>query len=196
SRRASLQTRCCGPATTSGSGASCRSWARASRTTARRISIFRARPPTYRHRSEEHTSELQSLTNLVCRLLLEKKKKHVANSPPQLFASLYLLFSAESAAPLALPSFPTRRSSDLLETGEPANPLLRAGHHVWFRRVVPLVGARLAHDSEAYQYLPRSTAYLPAPGELLALVIAAGFAAVERHTFTAGAVQLVTGTRR
>src|SRR5438093_7654156 len=28
-------------------------------------------------RSEEHTSELQSLTNLVCRLLLEKKKiKH------------------------------------------------------------------------------------------------------------------------
>src|SRR5438046_7614616 len=27
-------------------------------------------------RSEEHTSELQSLTNLVCRLLLEKKKNH------------------------------------------------------------------------------------------------------------------------
>src|SRR5437016_9302632 len=30
---------------------------------------------TERRRSEEHTSELQSLTNLVCRLLLEKKKK-------------------------------------------------------------------------------------------------------------------------
>src|SRR5437016_13962872 len=30
-------------------------------------------------RSEEHTSELQSLTNLVCRLLLEKKKKKVKN---------------------------------------------------------------------------------------------------------------------
>src|SRR5437016_8179034 len=30
----------------------------------------------YRNRSEEHTSELQSLTNLVCRLLLEKKKKN------------------------------------------------------------------------------------------------------------------------
>src|SRR5438093_10353515 len=31
--------------------------------------------PTFlRHRSEEHTSELQSLTNLVCRLLLGKKK--------------------------------------------------------------------------------------------------------------------------
>src|SRR5258706_11994546 len=31
--------------------------------------------PARRPRSEEHTSELQSLTNLVCRLLLEKKKK-------------------------------------------------------------------------------------------------------------------------
>src|SRR2546430_6932387 len=29
-----------------------------------------------RKRSEEHTSELQSQSNLVCRLLLEKKKKH------------------------------------------------------------------------------------------------------------------------
>src|SRR5262249_59659386 len=33
--------------------------------------------PLSLHRSEEHTSELQSLTNLVCRLLLEKKKHHV-----------------------------------------------------------------------------------------------------------------------
>src|SRR5438093_8478555 len=32
-------------------------------------------PELRAHRSEEHTSELQSLTNLVCRLLLEKKKE-------------------------------------------------------------------------------------------------------------------------
>src|SRR5437016_4428779 len=31
-------------------------------------------------RSEEHTSELQSLTNLVCRLLLEKKKKRTSDT--------------------------------------------------------------------------------------------------------------------
>src|SRR5215213_11769043 len=35
----------------------------------------RCRGSGFRPRSEEHTSELQSLTNLVCRLLLEKKKK-------------------------------------------------------------------------------------------------------------------------
>src|SRR2546427_9612985 len=32
-------------------------------------------PPRPRWRSEEHTSELQSQSNIVCRLLLEKKKK-------------------------------------------------------------------------------------------------------------------------
>src|SRR2546430_8097418 len=33
-----------------------------------------SQPATTRSRSEEHTSELQSQSNLVCRLLLEKKK--------------------------------------------------------------------------------------------------------------------------
>src|SRR5438093_2142742 len=37
-----------------------------------------ARRPGTARRSEEHTSELQSLTNLVCRLLLEKKKRPIA----------------------------------------------------------------------------------------------------------------------
>src|SRR5260370_31420008 len=47
----------------------------------RRASGRRRRPPAAgllaagRARSEEHTSELQSHLNLVCRLLLEKKKK-------------------------------------------------------------------------------------------------------------------------
>src|SRR2546430_5577116 len=35
-------------------------------------------------RSEEHTSELQSQSNLVCRLLLEKKKKQEINAHPVL----------------------------------------------------------------------------------------------------------------
>src|SRR5205085_10450838 len=36
--------------------------------------VRRERPSRHRVRSEEHTSELQSQSNLVCRLLLEKKK--------------------------------------------------------------------------------------------------------------------------
>src|SRR5256885_12309183 len=41
-----------------------------------RIAVARWRQDTTQARSEEHTSELQSPCNLVCRLLLEKKKNH------------------------------------------------------------------------------------------------------------------------
>src|SRR5438046_7573700 len=44
------------------------------------FSFTSERKPRRRIRSEEHTSELQSLTNLVCRLLLEKKKKKRQNN--------------------------------------------------------------------------------------------------------------------
>src|SRR2546430_8364297 len=39
----------------------------------------------FRPRSEEHTSELQSQSNLVCRLLLEKKKIPLVRGPPARF---------------------------------------------------------------------------------------------------------------
>src|SRR2546430_8434764 len=47
-----------------------------------RIELGTAVVPTYPRRSEEHTSELQSQSNLVCRLLLEKKN----NFPCLLFS--------------------------------------------------------------------------------------------------------------
>src|SRR5690606_41231455 len=40
------------------------------------VTLRLVQPLVYEHRSEEHTSELQSRENLVCRLLLEKKKKN------------------------------------------------------------------------------------------------------------------------
>src|SRR5258705_11976119 len=43
-----------------------------------RTSVACVPPP---NRSEEHTSELQSLRHLVCRLLLEKKKNQYASTP-------------------------------------------------------------------------------------------------------------------
>src|SRR2546423_10752119 len=41
-----------------------------------------AHEPARLHRSEEHTSELQSLAYLVCRLLLEKKKNYTCSYRP------------------------------------------------------------------------------------------------------------------
>src|SRR5256886_3582943 len=60
--------------------------ARSPRPTTRTSSGSRAtRTPTCGRamRSEEHTSELQSQSNLVCRLLLEKKKKKVVQRYPR-----------------------------------------------------------------------------------------------------------------
>jgi demethylmenaquinone methyltransferase/2-methoxy-6-polyprenyl-1,4-benzoquinol methylase len=82
----------------------------------------------------------------------------------------------------------------LLEAARPANPVARAGHAVYFERIVPLIGGALS-DAEAYRYLPRSMAYLPEPDALLAMLRAAGFEDVRRRTFGAGAAQLLTGTR-
>src|SRR5256885_2410855 len=45
------------------------------------------RRPGRLHRSEEHTSELQSPCNLVCRLLLEKKKKQ----PPKRHSTFWII---------------------------------------------------------------------------------------------------------
>src|SRR5439155_9079255 len=42
----------------------------------------------YEHRSEEHTSELQSRGQLVCRLLLEKKKENLARESERISRSV------------------------------------------------------------------------------------------------------------
>jgi demethylmenaquinone methyltransferase/2-methoxy-6-polyprenyl-1,4-benzoquinol methylase len=83
----------------------------------------------------------------------------------------------------------------LLEVAEPPNPLLRAGHALYFGKVVPLVGGLLS-DPAAYRYLPRSVAYLPEPGAMLGQLAAAGFVDVERRLLSVGIAQLVTAARR
>src|SRR5258707_8525437 len=54
------------------------------------IQVAQGKEHPSQHRSEEHTSELQSRQYLVCRLLLEKKKKHKINIAPD---------SSQSASP-------------------------------------------------------------------------------------------------
>lgn len=82
----------------------------------------------------------------------------------------------------------------LLDVDEPDNPVLRAGHSVYFNRVVPLIGGLLS-DKRAYSYLPRSVAYLPRRPELLAMVASAGFVGVEHQQLKVGIGQLITATR-
>jgi demethylmenaquinone methyltransferase/2-methoxy-6-polyprenyl-1,4-benzoquinol methylase len=82
----------------------------------------------------------------------------------------------------------------VVETGEPRSALLRAGHRVYFRRVVPVIGGLLS-DRDAYEWLPRSSAYLPPPKALVEMLCERGFADVGVRSLGLGAAQLITGTR-
>jgi demethylmenaquinone methyltransferase/2-methoxy-6-polyprenyl-1,4-benzoquinol methylase len=83
----------------------------------------------------------------------------------------------------------------LLEVAEPPNRALRWGHSIYFGKVVPKVGGLLS-DAGAYQYLPKSVAYLPRPEEMLDDLAGAGFSYVRRQLLSTGIAQLVTATRR
>jgi demethylmenaquinone methyltransferase/2-methoxy-6-polyprenyl-1,4-benzoquinol methylase len=83
----------------------------------------------------------------------------------------------------------------LLDVATPANLVLRAGHAVYFGRVVPRIGGALS-DPAAYRYLPKSVAYLPAGDGMLEMLEAAGFGAVRRQMLTGGITQLITATRK
>jgi demethylmenaquinone methyltransferase/2-methoxy-6-polyprenyl-1,4-benzoquinol methylase len=82
----------------------------------------------------------------------------------------------------------------LLEVAIPASAAARAGYSVWFEHAVPAIGS-LISDQSAYRYLPDSVEYLPAPERLRSILREAGFSAVGRRTFGAGATQVLSGTR-
>lgn len=83
----------------------------------------------------------------------------------------------------------------LLDVATPPNAVLRAGHAVYFGRVVPLIGGLLS-DPAAYRYLPKSVAYLPSPDALVTELAGAGFSSVGRRLLSRGITQLLTATRR
>jgi demethylmenaquinone methyltransferase/2-methoxy-6-polyprenyl-1,4-benzoquinol methylase len=72
--------------------------------------------------------------------------------------------------------------------------VLRFGHGIYFGKVVPKIGGLLS-DASAYQYLPRSVAYLPEPHRMQADLADVGFFRVERQLLSTGIAQLITATR-
>jgi demethylmenaquinone methyltransferase/2-methoxy-6-polyprenyl-1,4-benzoquinol methylase len=82
----------------------------------------------------------------------------------------------------------------LLEVTAPKNRAVRAGHSLYFNRIVPRVGGLLS-DRDAYRYLPASVAYLPEPRELGAMLRAAGFMGVRREVLSLGAAQAIYGVK-
>jgi demethylmenaquinone methyltransferase / 2-methoxy-6-polyprenyl-1,4-benzoquinol methylase len=82
----------------------------------------------------------------------------------------------------------------VLEVDAPRSRLLRAGYDLWFTKAVPVLGGALS-DREAYGYLPRSVAYLPAAQALRRLLLGSGYSAVGIRPLAGGLSQLVLATR-
>jgi demethylmenaquinone methyltransferase/2-methoxy-6-polyprenyl-1,4-benzoquinol methylase len=82
----------------------------------------------------------------------------------------------------------------VLEVDAPASRLLRAGYDVWFNRVVPILGGAIS-DRDAYEYLPRSVAYLPPAPQLRRMLLQAGFSAIGIRPLAGGLSQLIVATR-
>ncbi|MBI4758491.1 MAG: class I SAM-dependent methyltransferase [Chloroflexi bacterium] len=82
-----------------------------------------------------------------------------------------------------------------LEVCRPRRGVLRLCHHLYFYRLVPLLGRIVAGNPGAYSYLPNSATNFPAPVTLKTLMEEAGLRAVTYRLLSLGAVAVHTGTK-
>ena len=80
-----------------------------------------------------------------------------------------------------------------LDIVRPAAPVWGALFGVYFRRVVPTIGALVAGDRRAYTYLPKSVERFVTPAELAALMEQAGLREVSRRSLGLGTIALHVG---
>ena len=79
-----------------------------------------------------------------------------------------------------------------LEFSRPVTETLRKAYDAWSFGVIPEIGARVANDRDAYQYLVESIRRFPDQQSFAKLISEAGFAQVGWTNFTAGVAALHT----
>ncbi|WP_201773046.1 ubiquinone/menaquinone biosynthesis methyltransferase [Gemmatirosa kalamazoonensis] len=84
----------------------------------------------------------------------------------------------------------------ILEFSTPRSALVRAGYHLYFHHVLPLVGRLVSGHETAYSYLPRSVAHFPVEEELAARMTRAGFAQVRWESLSLGIAAIHVGEKR
>lgn len=82
----------------------------------------------------------------------------------------------------------------VLEITTPTRPPLSTFFHIWFDRVVPVLG-RLAGDAAAYSYLPNSVRRFPGPEQLAAVMARSGLSGISYVLTGGGIVALHVGVR-
>src|SRR3990172_7870128 len=80
-----------------------------------------------------------------------------------------------------------------LETSNPTLPLLRSVFAWYFQRVVPLLGAIVSGDMDAYRYLPRTSAKFLTPDDLVQAMTKAGLQDARYQRLALGTVAIHFG---
>lgn len=83
----------------------------------------------------------------------------------------------------------------ILELSVPRNSLLRMGYTVWTRTFIPTVGTLVAHNREAYTYLPKSIRRVPQYDAFTALLAKVGFSQMHYYLLSGGIATLYIATR-
>ena len=83
-----------------------------------------------------------------------------------------------------------------LEITHPPSRLFDVVFRPFFYRFVPVLGAAIAGDTQAYSYLPNSLTHFPAAPRLAAMMRDAGFATVSYRYLSFGAVAVHVGEKR
>jgi demethylmenaquinone methyltransferase/2-methoxy-6-polyprenyl-1,4-benzoquinol methylase len=77
----------------------------------------------------------------------------------------------------------------------PSNPVLKAGNKLWFARIAPKLGWLISKNKKAYEYLPRSTAYLPDRETLMLMLEKASAENINITPLIGGSLALISATK-
>ena len=81
----------------------------------------------------------------------------------------------------------------ILELTTPAHPLVRTGHRLYNRFLVPTAGRLIAGSKDAYQYLVHSVENFPQPEEVAELLNVVGFVNARARAVNGGIVTIFSG---
>jgi len=84
----------------------------------------------------------------------------------------------------------------VLEFTTPPNLLIRAGYHLYFHRILPVVGRVVSGHPWAYSYLPESVKQFPGPRAFEELFRGAGFRDAGHRLLTLGIAAIHWGVKR
>lgn len=83
----------------------------------------------------------------------------------------------------------------ILELTRPENKVVRFGHEIYLKNLLPLLGKMVTKNKEAYDYLCGSIEKFTPPQKLEELLKEAGFSHTERHPLTFGIATIILATK-